>query len=83
MSGFIQIELSETNALLVLAKGEVSVRELQSRLRDLGYYDGPLESEPWPETLRALKKFQNDRGLPATGCPDPETMRQMREAYCY
>ena len=62
---------------------QTSARELQSRLRDLGYYDGPPEAEPWPETLEALKKFQSDNGLPVTGCADGETMAALREAYCY
>jgi N-acetylmuramoyl-L-alanine amidase len=59
------------------------VAELQSRLRDLGYYDGPAEAEPWRETLAALKKFQTDRGLAATGYPDADTMTQLRESYCF
>jgi peptidoglycan hydrolase-like protein with peptidoglycan-binding domain len=81
--GIMQIEFFEANAVLILVKGEVSVLELQGRLRDLGYYDGPLETQPWRETLMALKKFQNDHGLPVTGCPDPATMAALRESYCY
>jgi peptidoglycan hydrolase-like protein with peptidoglycan-binding domain len=79
----MQIELLEASAVLILTNGDVNVLELQGRLRDLGYYDGPAEPEPWSETLAALTKFQNDRGLQVTGCPDPETMAQLREAYCY
>ena len=32
----MRIELFETEAMLILAKGEVSPLELQARLRDLG-----------------------------------------------
>lgn len=81
----MQIELMEASAsaVLILVSGEVNVLELQGRLRDLGYYDGPAEAEPWRETLAALRKFQHDRGLQVTGCPDAETLAQLREAYCY
>jgi peptidoglycan hydrolase-like protein with peptidoglycan-binding domain len=79
----MQVEVFEANAVLILTNGDVSVLELQGRLRDLGYYDGPAEPKPWRETLAALRKFQNDRGLPVTGCPDAETMAQLRVAYCY
>ncbi len=79
----MQVQRMEATAVLILVRGEVNVLELQGRLRDLGYYDGPAEAEPWGATLAALRKFQNDRGLLVTGCPDPETMAQLREAYCY
>jgi peptidoglycan hydrolase-like protein with peptidoglycan-binding domain len=79
----VRNEPIETDAVLILVKGEVSALELQARLRDLGYYDGPSEPQPWHETLMALKRFQTDRGLPATGCPDPDTMTTLRESYCF
>jgi len=65
------------------AAGEVSVAELQSRLTDLGYYDGPVDGQPWPETAAALARFQGDHGLAATGRPDARTLRTMYETYCY
>jgi N-acetylmuramoyl-L-alanine amidase len=70
-------------SVFTLAVAGVSAQELQSRLRDLGYYDGPPEPQPWPRTLVALKRFQNDHGLPSTGYADAETMTALRYAYCY
>ncbi len=61
----------------------MGMEELVSRLRDLGYYDGPAEGEPWPRTLLALKRFQHAQGLPVTGYTDIATVRALREAYCY
>ena len=61
----------------------VSARELQSRLFDLGYYDGPVDGKPWAHTFIALAKFQHDHGFPATGDADPATMQALRESYCY
>ena len=66
-----------------MVSDEMSIAELESRLRDLGYYDGPVESEPWPRTLLALKEFQHNQGLSETGRVDPATARALREAYCY
>jgi len=74
---------TEADAVLLLATGVVTAHELQSRLRDLGYYDGPPEPEPWPRTLEALRRFQHDNGLPATGRADAATMAALRDAYCY
>ena len=74
---------ADIDAVILLATGVVSAAELQSRLRDLGYYDGPPEAEPWPKTIDALRRFQRDNGLPITGCADAATMIALREAYCY
>jgi peptidoglycan hydrolase-like protein with peptidoglycan-binding domain len=76
-------ELFETDSVLTLVTGEVSAEELTSRLRELGYYDGPVEAQPCPETLLALRRFQHDHGLRVTGYPDRDTMTVMRESYCY
>lgn len=79
----MDIEFFEIEAVRILVTGEVSAQELQSRLLDLGYFDGPFELEPWPETRIALKKFQSHQGLPVTGCADAETMTRLRESYCF
>jgi peptidoglycan hydrolase-like protein with peptidoglycan-binding domain len=79
----IQQELFAIEAVLALVSDPVSPSELQSRLRDLGYYDGPVEEQPWPETRSALRRFQHDHGLRVTGYPDSETMTTLRETYCY
>jgi peptidoglycan hydrolase-like protein with peptidoglycan-binding domain len=57
--------------------------ELQSRLRDLGYYDGPFEEQPSPKTIAALERFQRDRGLPVTRRPDPATADALRDSICF
>jgi len=61
----------------------VSAAEVQSRLIDLGYYDGPVDGKTSQLATAALARFQHDHGLPATGDPDPVTLRALREAYCY
>ena len=44
-----------------------SAAELQSRLFDLGYYDGPVDGKASALTVVALARFQHDHGLPASG----------------
>jgi carboxymethylenebutenolidase len=61
----------------------VSAAEVQSRLIDLGYYDGPVDGKPSQLATTALARFQHDHGLPATGDPDSATMQTLRESYCY
>lgn len=43
------------------------VWELQARLAELGYYDGPVDSRFSPRLEEAVRGFQRDRGLPADG----------------
>jgi peptidoglycan hydrolase-like protein with peptidoglycan-binding domain len=69
--------------MLTIVTVEVSAEELTSRLRELGYYDGPVEGWPWQQTVLALQTFQHDHGLPVTGYPDRDTMTTLRESYCY
>jgi peptidoglycan hydrolase-like protein with peptidoglycan-binding domain len=62
---------------------EMSFYELQNRLRDLGYYDGPFEAPPSSAALAALERFQRDHGLPITRRPDSATVDALRESICY
>jgi peptidoglycan hydrolase-like protein with peptidoglycan-binding domain len=67
----------------VPTRADVSVAELQSRLFDLGYYDGAVDGTPRPQTFAALARFQHDQGLPASGQADPRTVATLRESYCF
>jgi carboxymethylenebutenolidase len=60
-----------------------SAAEVQSRLIDLGYYDGPVDGKPSHLAIAALARFQHDHDLPATGELDPVTVQALRETYCY
>jgi len=62
---------------------DTSTAELQSRLFELGYYDGPVDGRPSELVVTALARFQHDHGLSATGVADATTMQTMRESYCY
>ena len=47
------------------------VREAQIHLRSLGLYGGLLDGRIGPETKKAIKEFQSERGLVENGVLDP------------
>lgn len=47
--------------------------ELQQRLRALGYNPGPLDGAMGPNTRKAVREFQADRGLVQDGIAGPRT----------
>lgn len=49
------------------------VKELQKRLTELGYYQGPSDGTYTCRTARAVARFQQDLGIPVTGKMDPVT----------
>jgi peptidoglycan hydrolase-like protein with peptidoglycan-binding domain len=54
-----------------------SVRTVQNRLRQLGFYDGPADGVWGPGTQQALERFQRARGLDRVGEPTAATMSAM------
>ncbi len=52
-------------------------QELQSRLAERGYYEGPIDGLIDPATREALSDFQRAHGLEATGYLDPPTARTL------
>ncbi|WP_437571822.1 peptidoglycan-binding protein [Sorangium sp. So ce542] len=49
------------------------VEGVQQRLKNLGFDCGAVDGELGPATRRALARFQEHRGLPASGDPDEAT----------
>ena len=54
--------------------------ELQERLNQLGYKLGTVDGVLGPRTVEALKKFQSDNNLSATGTLDVQTIKKLRTA---
>ena len=67
-----------------LTEGEYTwvALQLQEKLRSLGYLvmDGPSTGYYGPQTVKAVKAYQQDHGLPATGEADAETQRRLLES---
>jgi hypothetical protein len=45
---------------------------IQRRLKDLGYYMGPIDGDAGGATRRAIREYQADQGLTTTGLPTAE-----------
>ncbi|MBR2717789.1 MAG: peptidoglycan-binding protein [Clostridia bacterium] len=50
-----------------------TVKQLQQRLTDLGYYEGPVSGNLLGHTVNAIKAFQKQNGLKADGVVGEET----------
>ncbi|MDC0949138.1 peptidoglycan-binding domain-containing protein [Gammaproteobacteria bacterium] len=53
------------------------VKKIQRRLNSLGFDAGSADGKFGPRTTNALKDFQNNAGLPATGIPDEKTVEYL------
>jgi hypothetical protein len=59
--------------------GSGTVRELQSALRGLGYYSGPLDGVAGPKTTRAIRAYQKQNGLLVDGRPSVALLNHVRQ----
>ncbi|HEY9649452.1 MAG TPA: peptidoglycan-binding protein [Coleofasciculaceae cyanobacterium] len=64
---------STTIASLQQGSRGTRVRSLQARLKGLGYYQGSIDGIFASSTEAALKRFQQDKGLAASGIADKST----------
>lgn len=58
------------------AKGE-SVKQVQTRLTELGFFDGPVSGNYMTKTVEAIKAFQTQNGLNADGITGQDTWNML------
>ena len=58
------------------AKGE-AVKELQRRLKELGYYNNAIDGDYGAKTVVAVKAFQKKNGLTADGVAGSTTLKKL------
>jgi hypothetical protein len=58
--------------------GDSQVSNVQSALARAGYYDGAIDGTLGPATRKALRRFQRDRGLDATGTINRAVIEALR-----
>ncbi|MCW2241630.1 peptidoglycan-binding domain-containing protein [Azospirillum canadense] len=51
-----------------------TVMQIQQKLDQQGFHSGKVDGEWGPETQAALKNFQQQKGMQATGEPDQQTL---------
>ncbi|MDI6878156.1 MAG: spore cortex-lytic enzyme [Desulfitobacteriaceae bacterium] len=59
------------------AKGP-EVKELQTRLAQLGYVVGPLDGKFGPKTDQAVRRFQQEHGLKVDGVAGAQTIKELK-----
>ncbi len=74
--------LASSDPLLNLRRGDrgPAVRRLQARLREEGFNPGPIDDIFGPQTERAVRAFQADRGLFVDGIVGRDTLAALRIA---
>jgi hypothetical protein len=70
--------LTPSPALLEAGDTGRTVRALQARLRQIGWYAGKVTNRYGPRTTTAVKGFQAKRNLPVLGYVDRATMERLR-----
>ena len=59
----------------------LKIKQLQNALRKIEYNPGPIDGSMGDETRSAVKAFQNDYELKASGCVDKKTWVKLNQAY--
>jgi Putative peptidoglycan binding domain/Trypsin-like peptidase domain len=65
------------SAVIVQAGGPMQA--MQGQLRELQYYNGPLDGRYGPEVKRAIEQFETAARLPVTGLPTRSLMRRLSD----
>ena len=74
--GEIMEEVAYTNRLTRGDKGE-NVKKVQIRLKELGFFDGPISGNYMNQTIAAIKAFQLHNGLNADGITGEATWNML------
>lgn len=77
LDGQPELRAERTAEEIILSREEA--KEVQDRLRELGYDPGPTDGLIGPQTRQAVRAFQQDRDLPADGYPDRDVMERLLE----
>ncbi len=69
----------EDDSLKIGAKGD-AVKKVQQRLKELGYYNYPLDSQYGYRTANAIKAFQKKNGLEVDGVCGAATLKKLNSS---
>ena len=72
----------EYSGYITLRRGDENgrVKDMQRRLKELGYYEGSLDGYFGKQTQAAVKAFQHAIGVKETGVADPNTLKELYSA---
>lgn len=75
----VQVSAQADSSLLKEGASGNEVYVLQSKLKEFGYYQGPLDGSFGGGTRAAVVDFQLDNGLDADGVVGPSTLQALRD----
>jgi len=61
------------------AKTRLTIRQTQKALSQAGYYKGPIDGKEGPQTKKAIKAFQQAKGLKADGVVGASTSEALAQ----
>ncbi len=59
----------------------MSSRDIQSALREAGYYDGAIDGKLGPKSREAIREFQTDKGLKVDGVAGTNTKKALLQYF--
>lgn len=76
-SGFATYTLLTKETEVVSAITSTQISEAQQKLKELGYYTGPIDGIQGADTINATKRFQYDYGLTQSGLLNSTTLERL------
>jgi hypothetical protein len=84
----VRLEVGKTSHTLLVGflnpledSSDGGIAGVQGRLKNLGFYDGPVDGKANPQMDSAIRSFQSDNDLPETGEADEETVARLLEVH--
>lgn len=74
---FIRDDVNSSYALSKYGSNSDEVRQIQTKLKRWGYYNGAVDGIYGTNTLKAVKWFQSANGLQVDGIAGPKTLEAM------
>ena len=76
---FVFSKINEVSALSRYGSTGEEVKQIQTKLKNWGYYKGNIDGIYGSKTVKAVKDFQNKNGLEVDGNIGPITLAKMEE----
>lgn len=68
---------SKSSARTDAVKSKLSMKEVQTALKNAGFYKGPIDGKAGPKTREAIKQFQKANDLKADGMVGKRTAKKL------
>ena len=78
-TNYVNRPISNTPLVFLLQKGSrgYDVERLQKKLKELKYYNGPIDGIYSGSVVEAVEKFQKKAGMKPDGIAGPKTLKML------